>query len=91
MIIYPDGAISGTIGGGAVEGDVIQRALRRFENRGAEIVAYDLAPEANIDRMDLICGGRIQVLIEHVPVHEHNIDLYHSAQEELKKGGLSGG
>ena len=75
MVVFADGRTSGTIGGGAVEGDVIQRALRQFETRGAEIVSYDLSQEAAIDRMDLICGGRIQVLIEHVPVHEHNIDL----------------
>ena len=85
MIIYPNGDISGTIGGGAVEGDVIQRALRLFETRGAEIVSYDLNRNANIDRMDLICGGWIKVLIEHVPVHENNIDLYHSAREATKR------
>ena len=86
MIVYPNGAISRTIGGGAVEGDVIQRALRRFETRGAEIASYDLTREANIDRMDLICGGQVQILIEHVPATEQNIDLYHSAKEELDKG-----
>ena len=37
MIVYPNGNISGTIGGGAVEGDVIQRALRLFKTGGAEI------------------------------------------------------
>lgn len=36
MIVYPYGDISGTIGGGAVEGDVIQRALRLFETQGAQ-------------------------------------------------------
>ncbi len=35
--------------------------------------------------MDLICGGQIRVLIEHLPVHEKIIDLYHTAQEEFKK------
>ncbi len=85
MIVYPHGDISGTIGGGAVEGDVIQHALRLFETRGAEIVSYDLAQGANIERMDLICGGRVQVLIEHVPANEHNIDLYHSVIEAFAK------
>ena len=85
MIVYPDGDISGTIGGGAVEGDVIQRALRLFETRGAEIVSYDLNQSANIDRMDLLCGGWMRVLIEHVPVTADNIELYRLAQEESKK------
>ena len=86
MIVFADGRTSGTIGGGAVEGDVIQRALQQFESRGAEIVSYDLSQEAAIDRMDLICGGRIRVLIEHVPASEHNIGLYHTAREALIKG-----
>ena len=86
MIVYPNGAISGTIGGGAVEGDVIQRALRLFETHGAEIASYDLTRGANIDRMDLICGGRIQVLIEYVPATEHNMGLYRSAKDALDDG-----
>ena len=84
MIVYPNGDITGTIGGGAVEGDVIQRALRLFESRGAKILSYDLNRGANTDRLDLICGGRIQILIEHMTVHEKNIDLFISAQEEMK-------
>lgn len=84
MIVYRNGGISGTIGGGAVEGDVMQRALRLFETRGAEIVSYDLSRNGNLHPMDAICGGRMQVLIEHVSVHEKNIELYHAAQEEMK-------
>lgn len=42
MIVYPNGDISETISGGAVEGDVIQRTLRPFETRGTDIVSYDL-------------------------------------------------
>ena len=84
MIVYPTGDISGTIGGGAVEGDVIQRALRLYATRGAEIVSYDLSRNANLHRMDVICGGRMQVLIEHVSTHEQNIKLYNAAQEEIK-------
>jgi len=83
MIVYRNGGITGTIGGGAVEGDVIQRAMRLFETRGAQIVSYDLSRNANLHRMDVICGGRMQVLIEHVPAHEKNIELYNAAQEEI--------
>lgn len=83
MIVYRNGGISGTIGGGAVEGDVIQRAVGLFETRGAQIVSYDLSRNANVRGMDVICGGRMQILIEHVPAHEKNIELYNAAQEEI--------
>ena len=84
MIVYPDGDISGTIGGGAVEGDVIQRALRLFKTGGAEIVFYDLSQNGHAEQMDLRCGGRMKVLIEHAAVNDENINLFGSANEELK-------
>ncbi len=83
MIVYRNGCISGTIGGGAVEGDVIQRAKGLFETRGAQIVAYDLSRNTNVRGMDVICGGRMQILIENVHAHEKNIELYNAAQEEI--------
>jgi xanthine dehydrogenase accessory factor len=85
MIVYPHGGISGTIGGGALEGDVIQRARRLLETRGAEIVSYDLSRNANLHPLDAICGGRMQVLIEHVAVHKNNIELYKAAREEINR------
>ncbi len=85
MIVYPNGAISGTIGGGAVEGDLIQRALRLFKTRGADIVSYDLNQAVNSDRLDLICGGRTQILIEHLSVDQKNLQLYQSVSEEMKR------
>ncbi len=84
MIVYRNGGISGTIGGGAVEGDVIQRAMGLFETRGAQIVSYDLSRKANLRRMDVICGGWMQILIEHVSAYEKNIELYNAAQKEIK-------
>ena len=85
MIVYPNGDISGTIGGGAVEGDVIQRALLLFETKGAEIVSYDLNRGANTDRLDLICGGRIQILIEHMKVKKKDRDLFISSCAEINR------
>jgi xanthine dehydrogenase accessory factor len=84
MIVYPDGDICGTIGGGAVEGDVIQRALRLFTTGGAEIASYDLNHNGHAEQMDLLCGGRMKVLIEHVAVNDDNINLFGLAHEELK-------
>ena len=84
MVVFANGRTSGTIGGGAIEGDVIQRALRRLETGGAEMVPYDLSQQGHAEQMDLICGGSIKVLIEHLTVNEENIQLFDSAQEELR-------
>ena len=84
MVVFADGRTSGTIGGGAIEGDVIQRALRLFETGGAEMVTYDLSQHGYAEQMDLICGGRIKVLIDHLAVIEENIKLFGAAHEELR-------
>lgn len=76
MIVYRDSQISGTIGGGAVEADAMQIALNLFDTQGAIITSYDLNQTAKGDQMDLICGGRMQVLLEHVPVSYDNIEVY---------------
>ena len=84
MIVFAGGRTSGTIGGGAIEGDVIQRALRLLETGGAEMVPYDLSQHGHAEQMDLICGGRIKVLIEHLAVNEENIKLFDCAHNALK-------
>ena len=84
MVVYPNGRISGTIGGGAVEADVIHTAHLLFENQGAVMAAYDLSQDGHADAMDLVCGGKMTVLIEHVAVSDENIALYGAAHDELK-------
>lgn len=84
MIVYRDGRISGTIGGGAVEGDVIQSALCLFKTRGAIIATYDLSQTGDTAQTDLICGGQVQILIEHVSVSDKSIKVYGEAYQEIK-------
>ncbi len=84
MIVFADGRASGTIGGGAIEGDVIQRALNLLETGGADIVPYDLSQDGHAEQMDLICGGRIKVLIEHLAVNDENMELFGAAHEEMR-------
>ena len=85
MIVYGDGHISGTIGGGAVEGDAIGKALNLFETRGCDLVSYDLNHNSNRTRMDLICGGRMQVLLEYVPVTSLDMEIYQTVCEQIRQ------
>jgi xanthine dehydrogenase accessory factor len=86
MIVLADGSIYGTIGGGAVEGNVIKLATQLFSTQGALIAHYDLSDSDHAGGMDLICGGRIQILLEHVPVSDTNRELYRSAVEMIRNG-----
>ena len=63
MVVYPDGRIVGTIGGGCVEAEMTRRARHAIESRRSSLAEYDLtADQAGED--GLICGGRMQVFIE---------------------------
>ncbi|HLA75973.1 MAG TPA: XdhC/CoxI family protein [Vicinamibacteria bacterium] len=63
MVVYPDGRIVGTIGGGCVESEMVLRARQTIESRRAQLASYDLTLE-QAGEDGLICGGRMQVFIE---------------------------
>lgn len=86
MIIYGDSKISGTIGGGAVEGDVMTTARKLFSEGGAVVASYDLEQKGNSVGMDLICGGRMQVLLELMSPSEDNKKMLGQLCAELKNG-----
>jgi xanthine dehydrogenase accessory factor len=68
MIVFPDGSIEWTIGGGRFEATVILDALRLLEGGGAiEMKEYGLTR----DELRMYCAGRARVLIEaHRPAPE---------------------
>jgi len=83
MIVYAGGGISGTIGGGAVEGDVIKRALTTLDTKRGSIARYDLREDSNSNDLDLICGGHMEVLLEYVDAHPDNESLHEAASKKI--------
>jgi xanthine dehydrogenase accessory factor len=63
MVVYPDGRIVGTIGGGCVEAEMTWRARQVIEARKPQVASYDLTPD-QAGEDGLVCGGRMQVFIE---------------------------
>jgi xanthine dehydrogenase accessory factor len=63
MIVYADGRIVGTIGGGCVEAEMTWRARQVIESRRPQLAACDLTPD-QAGEDGLVCGGRMQVFIE---------------------------
>ena len=62
MLVYATGSIVGTVGGGEVEGRVIQEALDSIQSGENKIISYDLInPE---DGDPGICGGIMEVFID---------------------------
>jgi xanthine dehydrogenase accessory factor len=63
MLVYSDGTVSGTIGGGCVEAEMSRRARLAIENGRPSLTSYDLTPE-QAGEEGLVCGGRMDVFIE---------------------------
>ncbi|MCI4591420.1 XdhC family protein [Sphingobium sp. BYY-5] len=67
MIVHQDGRLEGSISGGCVETDVLQRAAEVIAGRAAHVQRYGVADGDAWD-VGLPCGGEIAVLIQ--PVSE---------------------
>ena len=65
MLVYGDGRIVGTIGGGCLEAEMTWRAREAIAGGRPRLVSYDLTPDQAGDD-GLVCGGRMQVFIEPV-------------------------
>lgn len=63
MVVYPDGRIVGTIGGGCVEAEMTWRARQAIERGRPQTASYELTPD-QAGEDGLICGGRMEVFIE---------------------------
>lgn len=59
MVVFNDGTIEGTIGGGSLEMQVIKDALEVIEGNRAQKFSYDLG-----DDLAMNCGGYAEVYIE---------------------------
>jgi len=62
MLVYPDGKISGTIGGGEMEHRVIQAALEAMTDGEPKLVSYAMTDPQRGDPG--VCGGQLEVYVE---------------------------
>src|SRR5262245_35002731 len=63
MLVFPDGSQCGTLGGGCVEAEVKQRALRLLDSGRPELLTFMLDDNYGWDD-GLICGGRMNVIAQ---------------------------
>ena len=65
MLVLPDGRCIGTIGGGCMEAEVLQKALFmiRADACRAQLCHVDLT-ETDAEEEGMVCGGTLEVLLE---------------------------
>jgi xanthine dehydrogenase accessory factor len=61
MLVYPDGTILGTVGGGIVEAKVRGEALQSMQDGKSKLIEYDLDHQSPLG---LRCGGKAMVFVE---------------------------
>jgi xanthine dehydrogenase accessory factor len=84
MLVFNDGSQAGTLGGGCVEAEVKRQALGILNGGQAEVVRFQLDDDYGWDD-GLICGGRMQVLID--PVASADERAYYAKLSELCTSG----
>src|SRR6187455_1098762 len=72
MLVFADGRIVGTIGGGCYENDAFGKAREAIGQRRPQLVHYELSDDF-AQETGLICGGQMDVYIEPI---EPSPELY---------------
>jgi xanthine/CO dehydrogenase XdhC/CoxF family maturation factor len=73
MLVNDEGALTGAISGGCLEGDALRKALHVLSQRQSKLITYDTSDEDDATiGIQLGCAGIIQVLFE--PIDSHNPD-----------------
>ena len=72
MLVFGDGRIVGTIGGGCYENDAFWKAREAIASRKPQLVHYELSDDF-AQETGLICGGQMDVYIEPI---EPSPELY---------------
>lgn len=90
MIVTADGRGIGTIGGGLLEAGSMSRAVELIDRNESAILPFDLS-FASVDSMDMICGGRAEVLlacIRPTPMTLTVFDAWRTLMAERRPGWL---
>ena len=72
MLVFPDGRMVGTIGGGCYENDAFWKAREAITSRKPQLLHYELDDDF-AQETGLICGGQMSVYIEPI---EPSPELY---------------
>jgi xanthine dehydrogenase accessory factor len=62
MLVYPDGSILGTVGGGEVENRVIEEAIQSIRDGKPRLLEYNMSDPERGDPG--VCGGQMEVFVE---------------------------
>ena len=86
MIIRRSGEVVGTIGGGLVEYQVLKYASEVFRTENAGIRTVDLQGESTAMTDQMICGGRMEFLVELCAATPLNVERWKAFAQAMESG-----
>lgn len=93
MMVYSDGRIQGTIGGGQIEADVIRASTDLLARPEAPpcLIREFILNNTITSGLDMVCGGEIRVWLERIiPANAHELAGLYNALAEMKARGEKG-
>ena len=72
MVLGEGRIVSGTVGGGWIEAEVLRLSRDILGSRKAVLRSFDLTSEV-ADKMDMICGGKMEILLESLNANAETI------------------
>lgn len=86
MLILPNGETCGTVSGGCLEADVLERAKKVLTTGWAEVFTYDTTnEEGSVFSLNMGCRGVIRILIEAVGKNDPIMKTFGIAVEKREK------
>ncbi len=86
-LIFEDGSIAGTIGGGLLEGQTLREARKVFETGIPLRLSFHLKG-TDVAQTDMLCGGEVEVFVEPLwPGNVELIPLFQKLTEVNSRGG----
>lgn len=85
MLVKQDGSIKGTVGGGAVEYQAIQMALKAMEEKKSRMKGFTLARNQTAD-IGMVCGGKVELYFQYLaPGDKKAYELCLTMEQALTK------
>lgn len=83
MLVFGDGRFVGTVSGGCIEADVLERAKRVLESGAPEIFLYDTTgDESSVFSLNMGCKGIVRILLEKVDRDSEYLAVFRKAIEK---------
>jgi xanthine dehydrogenase accessory factor len=85
MLLSGSGDMQGSVGGGALEANVL-RLMTQSLAHGRSVVQRFVLSRAEAVKEGMICGGETEVLVEKIDPTPENLSLYSFVHKELTQG-----